>query len=345
VPAQSNSYPSIPALSTVSTTASLPQAPAPWPVYTPSNPEPLDPYTVNLAHLELFHNTYSREFLSFEESQPDIIPAELYLKYALTTPYLMYQLLGASALNLSTRTKDSRNPYREYAAGLQNRALSIFKQVNPMMEVTPANCVHMYLFSTSVAVHLLCDTLHYQRDGLEEFINGFTHCLSVCRGILAVVSKCAGFLHESALGPSLERSRAYRRPSDSSGSECDDLQDMVNAAIITPSLRKIYLESIAHLQQVFDAQPVASESGVRLPQVIAWLILMSPEYVEVLRQRQEEALIILARYAVILHRGRNLWLFGDGGRFLIESVCASLGPQLQKWLKIPKAALQEDLKA
>jgi hypothetical protein len=96
---------------------------------------------------------------------------------------------------------------------------------------------------------------------------------------------------------------------------------------------------------VFDAQRGASGSKIRMSLVFAWPILVSPDYVELLRQQQAEALIILAHYAVLLHRGRGLWLVGEGGRFLIESICGNLGSIWQEWLEIPKAALRESLTA
>ncbi|KIX08771.1 uncharacterized protein Z518_03428 [Rhinocladiella mackenziei CBS 650.93] len=342
VPAFSHGHSHGAASSTVSTTASIP-APTPWPEHTTSNPESFNPYSVNMTHLELFNNLFSKEFLSFEESgQPDIIPTALYTKHALTTPYLMHQILAMSALQLSTRTTDSRRFYREYATGLQNRALSLFNESKPVLEVTPANCVHMFLFSSLIGVHLLCDTLHYQRDSLEGFIDRFTYCLSVYRGVLAVIDQSWHLLRETELGPRLKLSRVLTEPTDASGSECDTLRDLVNVADGTPSSRKAYRESVLHLQQVFDAQRAASGNKTRIPVIFAWPILVSPDYVDLLRQRQAEALVILAHYAVLLHRGRNLWLIGEGGQFLIESICGSLGSDWQEWLKFPKAALQEE---
>ncbi|EXJ88143.1 hypothetical protein A1O1_05071 [Capronia coronata CBS 617.96] len=330
---------------TASTAASTP-APTPQLDILTSNQDPVDAYRVNMTHLELFNNLFSKEFLSIDESeQPDDIPVTIYSKHALTTPYLMHQVLAISALHLSTRTSESCEFYREYAAGLQNRALSLFNESNPMLEVTPANCVHMFLFSSLVGVHLLCDTLHYQRDSFEGFIDRFTHCLSVSRGVLTVMEHSWPLLRETELGPRLEWSQVLMQSTDESGSECAALHDLINATDASPSSRKAYHESVLHLQQVFNAQRVAPGHKIRTPLVLKWPILLSPDYVAFLRQQQAEALVILAHYAVLLHRGRDLWLIGEGGRFLIESICSSLGPGWQEWLKFPRAALEEDLTA
>jgi hypothetical protein len=299
-----------------------------------------------MTHLELFNNLYSKEFLSIEDSsQPDIIPASIYIKYALTTPYLMYQTLAASALHLSTQSSKSRNFYRDHATVLQNRALSLFNESNPAMEVTPTNCVQMFLFSSAVGVHLLCDALHYPRDSLEDFINKFTDCLSVYRGVLAITDPCWHLLYETELGPRLESSHFLMQQTNRTGSECEALQELINVVDVSPSLRKAYRESVLHLQRGFDAQRDAPGNEIRVPVILGWPILVSSEYADSLRERHAEALIILAHYAVLLHRGQHLWLIGEGGRFLIESICESLGFKWQEWLKFPRAALQENMTA
>lgn len=309
-----------------------------------SDRKPLDPFNVNMTHLKLFNNLFSKEFLSFEESgNPGILPTTIYTKYALTTPYLMHQVLAASALELSIRTSESHDLYREYATGLHNSALALFNETNPVLEVTQANCVHMFLFSSMVGVYLLCETLHYQRDSLEGFIESFAQCLSVYRGVLAVISQCRHLLRETELEPGLGLSEILAQPTDESGTECDALKDLINAAEVSPSSRKAYRESVLFLQKVFDVQRTASGNKFRMPVALAWPIFISPEFLDLIRQQQAEALVILAHYAVLLHSGRDLWMLGDGGQFLIVSICGRLGSKWERWLKFPKGALREDL--
>ncbi|OAP63246.1 hypothetical protein AYL99_02473 [Fonsecaea erecta] len=326
-----------------STRSSTP-TPTPWAEQTVSNPTPPDPYNINMIHLELFDNLSSESYRSIEEPRrPDITTTNIYAKYAMATPYLMHQMLATSAFHLSTRTTDFRDTYREYATGLQNRALSLFNEANPVLEVTPANCVRMFLFSSGVGIFLLCETFHYQRDSLECFIDTFTQGVNVYRGLLAVIDQSRDLLLESELGPRLKLTQALMEAKDVDGSECDALWDMMETTDTTPCSRVAYRESISHLQRVFNALRAAGGIKIALPTVLAWPVLVPPEYVDLLQQRQAEALIILAHYAVLLHRCRRLWLFGDSGRFLIESICGDLDSHWQAWLRFPNAALQEDL--
>jgi hypothetical protein len=339
----SPSHLSVAAPSTVSTTASTPpQTPRPE---TTKDEESLDPHSVNLIHIELFHNLDGKEFRSFESESPDNLPTTIYIEYAVTTPYLMYQILAISALHLSTKSANSQDHYRGYATGLQCRALSLFKESNHNLEVLPANSSPMFLFSSSVSVHLLCDTLYYQRNSLENFVSGFAGCMGVCRGVLAIVSQCVDMLGQTELGPRLQKGRMYRELMKGSGSECNGLLNMVDTIVVTPKLRKVYREAVTSLQQAFDRQRGTPGKRVGINVLISWPIHVSPEYVEMLQQWQGEALTILAHYAVLLHRGRDMWVVGDGGRFLIESICERLDQNWQEWLKFPKAALGENLTA
>lgn len=301
----------------------------------------MDPFMVNMTHIELFNTLQSKDFLTLEVSgQPDIVPSSIYLKYGLTTPYLMHQVLATSAFYLSTRNTESRDFYRGYSLGLQNRALSLFHKSNPTMEVTADNFVHMFLFSSLVGVHLLCDTLHYARDGLEGFIDSFTNILSVYRGVIAVIEQCRELLRDTELEPGLKSSQILMESTGTSGPECDAIRDLLSSADLLPSTREVYQETTFFLQQLLDAHRELPEHQVRVSVVIVWPILVSPDYVDLLRQRHPIALIILAHYAVLLHRGRHLWLMGDGGRFLIEAISESLGRNWQGLLELPKAAIK-----
>lgn len=75
--------------------------------------------------------------------------------------------------------------------------------------------------------------------------------------------------------------------------------------------------------------------------VIAWPVMIPEEYVDALHMGRPEALIILAHYAVLLHTYRQLWVFGDGGRFLIESICDSFGADWEDWLEWPMEVLRD----
>lgn len=326
--------------STVPSSASTPAQTTPQ----GTNGNVIEGFSVNMTHMALFNNLFSNDFLDYEKSnQPDIIPTSIYMRCALMTPYLMHQLLATSAFNLSIRIPESRSFYQDYATGLQNRALTLFKESHPTLQATEANCVQMFLFSSLVGVHLVCDTLQHRRTSLKDFIENFTSSLGVYRGVLAVIEQCRHLLRMTELEPRLKMTQEIFRSPTTNGSECDTLRKMLDTADLTPSARKGYKESIFRLQQIFDGQRAPSGDIDRRPAVFLWPIHLSAHYVDLLRQHKAEALIILAHYAILLHRSRDLWLIGESGRFLIGSITEGLGPNWREYLQFPNSALREEV--
>lgn len=302
-----------------------------------------DPYSLNMTHLQLFHNLSSKEFLAFEaEDQVSIMSSVIFAKYILPTPYLMHEALALSALHLSIENPHARDFHREYATGLQTRALALFNDNLPVVDLNTSNCTPMFLFASFIAAHLLCDTLHHEKANLDHFIDKFTNCLTIHQGIRTISSQCWDLLRETELGPRLRLGAELMRARDDCGSDCSALNEMIDGADRSPDSCKTYRQSISDLQKVFDAERAYPARQFDSQLVSAWPIIVSSGYVELLRRQEPEALIILAYYAILLHRCRDSWLYGEGGRFLIESICGRLGTNWQDWLTYPRSVLLDN---
>lgn len=302
----------------------------------------IDPYHVNMAHIKLFNNMVSDQFFADGTDVEEDIPTSIYFKHALTTPYLMHQCMAASALQLSIREKDLCEFYRDQSKGLQNRALALFNESHRVLEMTAANCVHMFLFSSLVGVSVMSDILLHQRNSIGDFIDAFTQGLSLYRGVLHIVQHGRELLDKSELGPHLEKSGALMREATTEMLECQAIRDFINASEVNLTLRNTYLEAIDHLQRAFNAQRKAGKNKSQVPLVLTWPMVISPAFIELMQLQNAEALMILAHYAIVLHRARFLWIVGDCGRFLITSISQRLGPEWQTHLEIPLSALSED---
>jgi hypothetical protein len=68
-------------------------------------------------------------------------------------------------------------------------------------------------------------------------------------------------------------------------------------------------------------------------------VTLSAKYTEFLEQRRPEARIILAHYAVLLHRRRGAWSVGAAGKFLLDSIASYLGRHWETWLAWPQAVI------
>lgn len=117
---------------------------------------------------------------------------------------------------------------------------------------------------------------------------------------------------------------------------------MLNATPMSRDARQTYLAVTLELQHIYNVQRNVPGTQIVVPVLLAWPVLITAEYVQLLRDLQPQALIIFAHYAVLLHRARNLWIIGDGGQFLIRAISECLGSEWERWLKSPISALQEN---
>lgn len=155
-------------------------------------------------------------------------------------------------------------------------------------------------------------------------------------------------LQNSDLAPLLGGARFPNNQGQSGRNECAELQVHMQAADLSQASINACLEAIERLQWAFDrfnVQPRNQEGGEEGEDnselIFSWPITITAEFTELLLQRKPEALAVLAHYAVLLYWKRDMWVIGDGGRWLIESITRYLGAFWSKWLSLPLAVLQD----
>lgn len=291
---------------------------------------------VNLLHVELLHNIFveSKNWINAREISAEMSLPDM-LKTGLEAPYLLNMLLATSALNLSIIKPDCRNYYRHHATQLQNHALNLFNNLSPHFD--QETCVPMFLFAAILGVHLLCDTLVFREGTFENFLDRFVQYLRVHQGIRAITAEGRWeFLQETKLKPLLTFSERLSPMNADLGSVCGSLLERIEGSEKDESRLKIYRQTIQALRVVMRA--IDLNNG-RLDALVAWPVMVSLNYVDLLASHQGEALVILAYYGALIYPCRDHWVFQDGGHFLISSVTESLGPSWHEWLEWPRQAL------
>ncbi|KAL4918377.1 hypothetical protein BDW62DRAFT_217579 [Aspergillus aurantiobrunneus] len=296
-----------------------------------------DDQPVNMLHVELFQNLYTKTQATFDptRSTPWLSAT---VSQSITIPYLVNELLAFSALHLSTLRPTQRDFYHYHAAQLQTHALACFNETNP--SVTHETCVPMFLFSSFLGIHMLCDTLIYRENDFGPFLARFVHYLRLHHGVRTIVGQAWFMLQDSALKPAFEVGKALYKFDGRLGPSCTKLLDLIVAARLGTELTDVYRQAIESLQACANVTETADERHAEINGVIAWPILIRLEFSDLLQQRRPEALVVLAHYAVLLHRYRDSWLFADSGRFVIEEAKRYLGEEWEEWLRWPNEVLQ-----
>ncbi|KAL2816186.1 hypothetical protein BDW59DRAFT_153409 [Aspergillus cavernicola] len=296
-----------------------------------------DDLPVNMLHVELFHNLFTATYTTFDPNGsltwlPEVV------SHTIKTPYLVNEMLAFSALHLSTTRPAQRDYYHYHAAQLQTQALAIFKETSP--EVTQETCIPLFFFSSVLGIHMLCDTLIYRENDFDHFLTRFVHYLRLHHGVRAIISQAWSMLLDSILKPAFNSGIELYQSHGPLAPGCEKLQNLIIAANLGTELTETYQRAIKSLQACINIANAEHVDHVAANAVITWPILVKLEFSDLLEQRRPEALVILAHYAVLLHRYRDSWLFGDSGRFIIEEVTRYLGSEFEEWLEWPLEALQ-----
>lgn len=304
-----------------------------------TNQTPLltDPeYVVNLNHIDLWCHFCSetwKDFYSSSSQGPAALEETIlvFRKFILSSPYLMHQALATAALHMSITRPENTEYYRNYAAALHTRAVTLFNDVLP--NVDDSNRVPAFAFSSLLGTYLLGDALRHHTNDFRGLLERFTQCLHLRRGMLAVVGGSWSIIRETGLLSHTEGMNPVK------GFECDPLLDLLRSGHLDSASIEVYQTATEHLQSTFDMYRYLSEKDASIHAIFAWPTLVSADYTQLLHQQRPEALIILAYYAVLLHWQRKVWVFGNGGRVLIESIRRAVGPLGERWLVWPVAQL------
>lgn len=222
---------------------------------------------------------------------------------------------------------------------LQTRALTLFNEAS--QEVSEATCTPMFLFSSLLGIHVLCDTLQGPRESLGAVLDRFITYLTIHRGVRAVTAKSWSTIKKSGFGPLLQEVEdAFL--TDENNTEPTDILNRMIEENTSPSSAGKYRRAISQLQQSFSLHTTLKRAnGRQLDAVIAFCLRVDDEYIHLLKQRHPEALVVLAFFAVLLHWNRTAWVIGDGGQYLIQSITHHLGSHWAEWLRWPNLVLQD----
>ena len=303
---------------------------------------------LNMAHLELFHHISTTPFVFaiyelHDDASYGIMQATV--QCALQAPYLMHELLSFAALHFALLYPSNAESWRHQSTELQTYALSLFNNKNPDEQ---ESFIPSFLFASMLGTHLLHEAVTSTALDFGPFLDRFVGYLSLSRGVrMQLTGTNWASLSNTPFHPLITIGDRIPNADTAHAPELVDLENLLKAADMSSSSLSTYLGVLNNLKAAYQAQSLFNtnkDSGSRATArsaIFAWPILASPEYTDLLTQRRPEALAILAHYGVLLHWHREIWIFGDGGRRLVEGVEQYLGGYWEKWLELPRSVMME----
>lgn len=299
---------------------------------------PLPPEGYDLLHMRLLDHLQKNLIVAAQVEQPDLHHMlQMAHDEGLHVPYLMDQMLALSSAHKSTVTEgEHQRLYRTESIKLQTRALShvaLNKEA-----VTRENSLALFAFSMFLAQNVLFDVFSSPTE-LSEVLNKLDHCFDLHQGIRVTAAQAWERL--PLVAPLSDRSLPSSDPIAESpkGTECDELLQKLRSSDLSEISIETYVETVETLQSIFDS--VRSKPDRVVPMVQEWLVLVPQNYIQFLKQRRPESIVVLAYYGALLHHARHSWVVGDSGRWLIQSISSHLGKYWADWLIWPQQVLDQ----
>ncbi|KAJ5935746.1 hypothetical protein N7466_005293 [Penicillium verhagenii] len=295
---------------------------------------------LNLHDLELMMqwcNTTYRT-LSRNETTDQIwrnsVPEE-----GLSHPFLMHGILALAALHLARMGPDPsrRAAHLNRAVAHQNQALALFREL--LGDIQETNAKAMFAFASIVVVYTF--GFPHSPDVHDHWtcIDDFHQVLVLTRGIQQVIKSPTGFLTDSSFAPIFQVDETRAPLPDETAAVLRQLQEANEACRARDPNHEIdvyasTIESMASmLSWVYAGMTASSVAG-------RWAIQLPSRFLDLLREREPLALVMLVHYGVLLQYLKHRWCFDEWCVRVAKAVWAILDDQ---WRPLVHWAMREIL--
>lgn len=279
---------------------------------------------LGVDHIELFHHftTETCQTIMISPHHTDSY-RHIIAERAFQQHFLLAQILALSACHMSLKRPERAAYYHEYASSQQAHAVTGWKDI--IDHIDASNCLDVLLFSHLIALQAFWDIFASTQTDLGIFLDQLVRCIRMLRGVNVVIQTWWEALVQTQIGSIMLNADQQQNTPTSSRHECRHLRAMIDDADASAKSMETYHESLDRLQTCFDAENSLDTPGASTHQVFSWLVVASEDYTDLLDQRRPEALVLLAYFAVLLHRRNQSWVINDAGLRLLSRIRSYLG--------------------
>ncbi|KAF2004332.1 hypothetical protein P154DRAFT_56529 [Amniculicola lignicola CBS 123094] len=267
--------------------------------------------------LELMHHwtVDSHDTISIREDISDMWRLEA-PKSGIHYRFLMHQMLAFTAHHLAYLNPKSRRMYHSLGIHHQDMAL---KDLRPQLsEITPENAGP--LFSTSALITMSVfgsKTLDFleQPSMTPPVFDELLDIFLLMRGMSSVLSTSATYTLQSPFRPILLDSpvAVSRRPIfEDLWRLIAPLELFIEAHVLEENARTQCQHSMAEFKNIVGFCTTTYADNQELRFLVYWTIQITPDFLNMIRQRDSAALAIISLYAVVLHAAQPIYWFMNG---------------------------------
>jgi hypothetical protein len=249
----------------------------------------------------------------------------------------MHCILATSALERYISGIPSGNEsYLEAAVRHHNAALSDYRL--HLTTVTKEN--YDALSATSALMAVISSAMVFLPCNLEpkSAIEGIIEVGALMKGVHVMVVAGGPFLRQEIMAP-LENAKPWDGPQKLSEDVVPAL-DTIKSKVTTTyghERASVYIGSIEELYRAFRAVAINPD---QLPIFFIFLILVSREYLDLLKENDPMALVILAHFGVICHASSKLWWARDLDLVILDAVHMALDDEWRQLIAWPTKSIK-----
>lgn len=300
-----------------------------------------------IQDLELMHHYTAVTSLTLPRAQEELHVWQVQVpKLAFKYPFLVHQILAVTSFHLAYLQPEQRGEHSLHASQHQNRSIEGMR--GHLAEITVDNCHALFMASSLLLVGAFASFANIKPSGapliegqrpptVEDMIDVFM----LDRGVASVLHSSedviqAGYFRDLFHFKPQERSNPFMAHV---ADELRTLGGLVNAdASIDPVVRILVDMEITKLIDAIEKAVVTTDEA-EMRVTTLWPITVSDDYITLLRQRNELALLVLVYYCSIMYRAEaNTW-FVKGWAV---SVAADIEKLISlKWRDAVKSPLEQ----
>ncbi|CAN8101494.1 unnamed protein product [Discula destructiva] len=270
--------------------------------------------------LELMHHYTVVTSLTLPRAQQELHVWQRNVpKLAFKYPFLVHQLLAVAAFHLAYLKPEQRSEHSLHASQHQNRSIEAMR--GHLAEITAENCHALFMASSLLLVGAFASFANIRSNGipliegqrppsLDDMIDIFI----LDRGVASVLQASeevvsAGYFRDlfhfsphERLNPFMQHVMQELRSLDTLIKQDPAVRPMVRILV--------GLEIGKLIDAIEKAVPTAEDAEMRV--TMYWPITIAEDYITLLRQRNEEALLVLIFYCCIIYQAEDKTWFVKG---------------------------------
>ena len=255
--------------------------------------------------------------------------------------FLLRGILALSAMHLSYLDPNRRAEFDLKASAHQEFALAAFQETLPL--VNESNCHALFAFSC-LLVAIAFATSSRDVANTETDLNTF-HWVWLLRGGNSILQMHKETLRSGFLAPLLDYLMFSEMTESHEIAHADriaslfkltnDIQDVEAAQACTLAVH--------HLLSTFIQASVLMKRGQgSVLSSLVWPVHLSPKFMDLLNERNPEAMVILAHYCVLIHWGAqdDTWFLIGWARHMLDAIKMSVGQSWHPMLAWPDSIIR-----